>query len=88
MGSSIAALLCYATMAITCYVIGQRFYPIPYTLWIDMGYIIVTYLIILAVSTISMDSVWATVGFHMAVVLLFCGVVFLIERKKLMQPVA
>ena len=88
MGSSIAALLCYATMAITCYAIGQRYYPIPYTVRQDVAYIIITYLIIQGVSMISMDSLWATVGFHISVVLLFCGVIFLIERKNLMQPVA
>lgn len=88
MGSSIAALLCYFTMAVACYLIGQRYYPIPYTIVKDLVYIISTYSIILAVSSISFASLWADVAFHSAVIIVFCGVVFLIERKNLMQPVA
>jgi len=88
MGSSVAALLCYFTMAVACYLIGQRYYPIPYDIVKDLAYIICTYSIILAVSSISFASLWANVGFHSVVIILFCGVVFLIERKNLMQSVA
>jgi O-antigen/teichoic acid export membrane protein len=88
MGSSVAALLCYFTMAVACYLIGQRYYPIPYSIVKDLAYIIRTNGIILAVSSINFASLWANVGFHSLVITLFCGVVFLIERKNLMQPVA
>jgi O-antigen/teichoic acid export membrane protein len=88
MGSSIAALLCYFTMAIACYLLGQRYYPIPYTILKDLSYIFVTYILILAVSTISFTNLWASVGFHSFIVIVFCGGVFLIERKNLSQPVA
>ncbi len=88
MGSSIAALLCYFTMAVACYVIGQRYYPIPYSIAKDLSYIIITYCIILAVNSMSFTNQWANVGFHLIVVVLFCGTIFLIERKNLMRSVA
>jgi O-antigen/teichoic acid export membrane protein len=88
MGSSVAALLCYFTMAVACYLVGQRYYPIPYSIIKDLAYIIITYSIILIVTNISFVSLWANVGFHSMVIILFCGGVFLIERKSLMQPVA
>lgn len=88
MGSSIAALLCYFSMACVCYLIGQRYYPIPYTLVKDLGYIIITWCLMLATNTISFSSSLATTGFHVLVIILFCGVIFLIERKNLRQPVA
>lgn len=88
MGSSIAALLCYFTMAVTCYGIGQRYYPIPYTMVKDLGYIIVTYMIILAISALPMSNLWMNIGFHLLVMILFCGGIFLLERKNLMRPVA
>jgi len=88
MGSSIAALLCYFTMAAVCYVIGQRHYPIPYTVIKDLGYIIITWCIILAVSTVSFSTQLANTGFHLLIILIFCGGVFLIERKNLGKPVA
>ena len=88
MGSSLAALLCYLSMAITCYLLGQKYYPIPYTLPKDLSYIIVTYLIILLVNSISLGNVWINVGFHLIVVVVYCGLIFLIERKDLRQSVA
>ncbi len=88
MGSSIAAFLCYFTMAVVCYVIGQRFYPIPYSIVKDLSYIIITYCIMLAASSISIDNRWVNLGFDLVVVIIFCGVIFLIERKSLTQPVA
>jgi len=88
MGSSIAALLCYFTMAVACYMIGQRYYPIPYTIVKDIGYIILTWCIILAVTTVSFSSQLANTGFHLLVIIIFCGGIFLIERKNLMHPVA
>ncbi len=88
MGSSIAALLCYLSMALTCYVIGQRYYPIPYTLAKDFIYILITYGIVLVVNTISLTNFWANIVFHAIVLVTFCGALFLIERKGLSQPVA
>jgi O-antigen/teichoic acid export membrane protein len=88
MGSSIAALLCYFTMAVVCYIIGQRFFPIPYTITKDLGYIIVTYCIMLAATSISIENLWVNLGFDLLVVIIFCAVIFLIERKSLTQSVA
>jgi O-antigen/teichoic acid export membrane protein len=87
MGSSMAALLCYFAMAAACYVLGQRYYPIPYTIAKDLGYIIITYVVILVVNTIQLANPWVTIGFHFMVIIIFCGVIFLIERKGPMQPV-
>lgn len=88
MGSSVAALLCYFTMAVACYVIGQRYYPIPYTIVKDLGYIVITYGIMMAVTRFSFSNLWANVGFSLVVMVLYCGGIFLIERKNLVRPVA
>jgi O-antigen/teichoic acid export membrane protein len=83
MGSSLAALLCYFSMAVTCYIIGQRYFPIPYTVTKDLSYILITYGVILIVNSISITNLWASIGFHAIVILTFCSVIFLIERKGL-----
>jgi O-antigen/teichoic acid export membrane protein len=88
MGSSIAALLCYFSMAVTCYFLGQRFYPIPYSIVKDMAYIIITYCLIMVVNSYKVANLWTSLGFHLFVILAFCGVVFLLERKKLSSPAA
>lgn len=88
MGSSIAALLCYFTMAVTCYLLGQRYYPIPYTLAKDAGYIVVTYVLTLVVATITFPRVWMNVGFDLVVVVVYGGIIFLIERNGLKRSLA
>jgi hypothetical protein len=75
-------------MALTCYVIGQRYYPIPYTLAKDLVYILITYGLIVVVNSINLANFWANVGFHFFVLITFCGVIFLMERKSFSQPVA
>jgi O-antigen/teichoic acid export membrane protein len=83
MGSSIAALSCYFFMMIICYWLGQRYFPIPYNLVKSFIYIIVTTCIVYAVNAVKFeDQLWAT-AFHAVVILIYIGIVFLIERKNL-----
>ncbi len=88
MGSSIAALLCYFAMTVICYVIGQRYFPIPYTIAKDMGYILVTYCIAIAIARISFGNLWINLGFDFMVIFVFCALIFLIERKGLSKSLA
>lgn len=86
MGSALAALLCYFTMALTCYLTGQRFYPIPYTLLKDVGYILATYCLLTVVNWIAFPNPWFATLFHVMVVLVFIGIIYLLERKNLLSP--
>ena len=87
MGSAIAALLCYSFMAIICYWLGQRNYPIPYTVSKDVGYIIFTYSILSIVNQIVIDNQWLSFGFHMMVIFVFLGFIYLVERKTFGKPI-
>ncbi|TXI67944.1 MAG: oligosaccharide flippase family protein, partial [Cyclobacteriaceae bacterium] len=42
MGSALAAVACYAAMAAICFAFGQKYYPIPYRMARDAGYIVFT----------------------------------------------
>lgn len=88
MGSSIATLLCYFTMALVCYLLGQRHHPIPYTLTRDVGYIVIACCLIEAVSWASFSSQWLATGFHALVILAFIGFAYAVERKSLAKPLA
>lgn len=82
-GSSIAALLCYFVMAVICYFMGQRFYPIPYKVFASMAYISVTLGIVYGVNEIEIDVQWMATAFHLLVCTVFIAIVYLIERKGL-----
>lgn len=85
LGSSWATLICYFSMAAACYLIGQRYYPIPYNVVKSMSYIIGTTAIIYAVNMIIIGNEWLSVGFHSIVILAYLSIIYLLERKSFVQ---
>ncbi|NJM26702.1 MAG: oligosaccharide flippase family protein [Bacteroidia bacterium] len=87
-GSSWATLACYALMTVLCYLIGQRYFPIPYHVLTDMLYIALTGVVIYTVGLVAIDSQWMATLVHLGV-LAVCGVViFFVERKGLRRALA
>ena len=82
MGSSIATLLCYASMTAACYLLGQKFYPIPYHVVNDMLYILFTTLLLYAVTATSIQNQIVSVAFHTIVILAYVTGVFFIEKRR------
>lgn len=82
-GSSLATLMCYSAMMVACYLLGQRYYPIPYRTFSDLSYIIVTTALIYGVSQISIANQWAAFSFHILVILLAGIVVYFAERDSI-----
>ena len=82
-GSAVAALLCYAGMTAICYLLGQRFYPIPYAVVKALLYIGVTLILVYAVNALHFESQVLATTFHMAVVIAYLIVIYLIEGKDL-----
>lgn len=87
MGSSWAAVICYVVMTVLCYVIGQRFYPIPYAIGKGLAYIIGTMILVTVVNKIVIENLWLSVSFHALVVAVFGIVVYFVERRYFRQPV-
>lgn len=85
-GSSWASLACYFSMAMACYLIGQKHYPIPYKVVAGMGYILFAIMLIVINSLLSFSSQTLTTIIHMAMIMIFVGVAFVIERKSLSHP--
>jgi O-antigen/teichoic acid export membrane protein len=82
-GSSVAALLCYLAMTIACYVLGQKFYPIPYSTGRDVSYILGTTILVYAINSIDISNLWLASSFHMAIIALYLLAIYLLERKAL-----
>ena len=83
MGSSWATLTCYFTMTAICYVLGQKYYPIPYNVPKSLSYIVFTTLLAYAVNSIFIENQWAATSFHILVLLAYLFIVYLIEKKGL-----
>lgn len=82
-GSSWAALICFLSMAVGCYVTGQRFYPIPYRVATGLTYILLTVGLIYAVEFIPIPNPWVSFALHNLVVAAYVTLVYLLERKGL-----
>jgi O-antigen/teichoic acid export membrane protein len=82
-GSSVATLLCYFSMTTLCYILGQKYYPIPYNVFKSLTYIILTTALVYGVNAVLIkDQVIAT-GFHALIILSYLFIVYLIEKKEL-----
>ncbi len=81
-GSSWAALLCYAFMAIVCYAFGQKYFPVPYQIVRMLSYLMVTFMIAIAVSAFSIANPWISHSFHFLILVIYLAVVYLIERPR------
>lgn len=78
--SAWATLLAYGVMMIISYVLGQKFYPVPYNLKNIIGYLLLA--IVLSVIALNTNANYYT---NTMLVLVFLGLVVFIERKELQQ---
>jgi O-antigen/teichoic acid export membrane protein len=82
-GSSVAALLCYAGMTAICYLLGQRYYPIPYAIGRALLYIALTTCLAYGVMAIEISDQLMATSFHLAVILVYLFMIYLVERREL-----
>jgi O-antigen/teichoic acid export membrane protein len=85
MGSAWATLICYGTMMVASYLIGQKQYYINYHLLSILGYIGLSVSLYLVAGRISADSQGSRLVINNALLVLFVLIVFLIERKSFIR---
>ena len=83
LGCAIAFLISCFSMTALCYLLGQRYYPIPYHINSALGYIISAGLLIYAVMQIQFDSLWLSIPYHILLLLLYTLGVVIVERKTI-----
>jgi O-antigen/teichoic acid export membrane protein len=86
-GSSWITVAVYGSMAVVCYVLGQKYYPIPYRAASGLLYILVTYVLVVTVNTITFSSQVMATTFHLLTLAGFVALIFLIEKKHWQQGV-
>lgn len=85
MGSAIATFVCYFSMALASYMLGNRHYPIPYPVKSIAGYIILAIVLVWLALAIEIDNFWLRHAFHLAVCAAFPAVVWLRERPRFLK---
>jgi O-antigen/teichoic acid export membrane protein len=80
MGSAIATLLCYFSMALACYLLGSKHYPIPYPVGNMASYILLAIGLVLAALYVPVENFWVRLLYQLALSGVFLLVVWLRER--------
>lgn len=81
-GSAWATFICYASMMILSYLIGQKYFPVKYNLGKFTGYLGLSVLLYVISTIIKTDTALLSISFHTFLILIFLGVVFMIEKPK------
>lgn len=83
MGSAWATLICYTTMTVACYFIGKRYYPVPYPIFSMIGYLVLAVVIYLFSEFIRGENLVVILGMNTLLLLVYLGIIYLLERKKI-----
>lgn len=82
-GAALVTLICYFSMTVVCYLIGQRFYPVPYRVKSGLGYIAGTSILTYLILQIQIESLFLASSFHFLLILIYILVIFLLEKKNI-----
>ena len=85
LGAAIATFCCYLFMMIISYMLGQKYYPVPYAKKKLISYLVLVVLIYLIHRGLLLiyDNIWFSIGSATILLLLFALFVSKIERKEL-----
>lgn len=82
LASTWATFICYATMMVLSYVLGQKHYPIPYNLKKISTYLLLSFGLYQLSLYVGVDSPILNYTIKTGILAAFMGVVYLIERPK------
>jgi O-antigen/teichoic acid export membrane protein len=82
-GSAWATFICYGSMMILSYLIGQKYFPVKYNLIKFAGYLGLSVLLYVISSVIKPDMAVLRIGFHTVLLIIFLGIVYLVEKPRL-----
>lgn len=85
LGSAITTLVCYFAMAVICYILGQKYYPVPYNLISISAYIILASGCSYFAFFDSMSSIGANTLIKNLYLLIYIVIIIYLERRQL-QP--
>jgi O-antigen/teichoic acid export membrane protein len=85
MGSAIATLICYFSMALVSYILGSRHYPIPYPVKTMAGYVLLAIVLVWLALGIEVPNFWLRHAFHLAVCAAFAVIVWWRERAHFLR---
>lgn len=91
MASAWAALACYIFMALAGYILGKKYYPIPYPIFRMFGYIVLSISLYFLSELIraNLDSnMWMILGVNTIIMFTFLGVIYSLEKRMIQEIIS
>lgn len=82
-GSAWATFICYGSMMVLSYLIGQKYFPVKYNLLKFAGYLGLSVLLYVISTVVKPDISLIRIAFHSFLLLIFIAVICLIEKPGL-----
>jgi O-antigen/teichoic acid export membrane protein len=82
-GSAWATFICYGSMMVISYLVGQRYFPVKYNLLKFFGYLGLSVVLYLASISIQFGQPLTRIAFHTFLLAVFIVTVLVIEKPKL-----
>ncbi|MDP1623401.1 MAG: oligosaccharide flippase family protein [Bacteroidales bacterium] len=83
MGSAWATFICYGSMMVISYLIGQRYFPVKYNFGRFFGYLGLAILLYGVSINITLDGLFFRLVFHTFLLAVFAGTAYLFEKPRL-----
>ena len=84
-GSAWATFICYGTMMIISYLIGQKYFPVKYNLLKFFGYLGLVLLLYFISSVVVIEHSFIRLMFHTLLLVIFCFTALAFERPSLLK---
>jgi O-antigen/teichoic acid export membrane protein len=81
-GSAWATFICYGSMMVIAYLLGRKYYPIPYNLLKFTGYLVFALFIYFISSNVHISQAFPRLAFNTGLLLVFLLTAFFIEKPR------
>jgi O-antigen/teichoic acid export membrane protein len=87
LGSAWATFICYGSMMVISYLLGQKYFPVRYHLRKFFGYLGFSVLLYAISALITVEAAFPRIAFHTFLLLLFAGFAYLLEKPRLAKVI-
>lgn len=81
-GSSWATVICYGFMMVVCYLLGQKYFPIPYKILYGFGYFALSLVLIQSSIWIKFEHPIISFSFHNLLIIIYLAIAYIFEHKQ------
>jgi Na+-driven multidrug efflux pump len=82
-GSAWATFICYGSMMVLSYLIGQKYFPVNYNVVKFAGYLGLSVLLYIVSSVVKPETSLIRIGFHSLLIIIFLCIVYIVEKPQL-----